>query len=380
MTAGYSGTFVISWSQTTIDGLQDAPQGDLRLGATWEWQGEATRVDGPDGVLRLGVPIGDAALRLRASRVVRKLLPKGLRQDYQNTTGRNEVEVQQPLADSGFVVTNGAQVYPVALLEQGTSAVPLVVFPEGLPPRGTELWVSSCSPVRLRPNRHPHLNGPTGFLKGSQVMTDLGTVAVENLRAGDLVVTRDAGLQPVIWTGAQRLGGGRLMAMPSLRPVCLRAGVFGQDGQDDLYVAPRLRVLMSDIAAQDLFQQDTALSRAADLIDDAGVCPLYHATQATYFAVLLRTHQILQVNGFEVESLHPAELSPQYVHPGDLAQFDLALARAGAQRLRDEAPVRRCLSQAETALLRYGQRAVACQSRVSVGSTPHSAVFLAHPS
>lgn len=380
MTAGYSGTFVISWSQTTIDGLQDAPQGDLRLGATWEWQGESTRVDGPDGVLRLGVPIGDTALRLRAARVVRKLLPRGLRQDYKNTTGRNEVEVQQPLADSGFVVTNGAQVYPVALLEQGTSGAPLVVFPEGLPPRGTELWVNACSAVRLRPNRQPHLNGPTGLLTGSQVMTDLGPVAVESLRPGDLVATRDAGFQPVIWTGAQRLGGGRLMAMPSLRPVRLRAGVFGDMGQSDLCVAPRQRVLMSDIAAQYLFMRDDVLSRAADLIDDAGVCPLYHATQASYYAVLLATHQILQVNGFAVESLHPSELNPQYVHPGDLAQFDLALARAGAHRLRETPPVRRCLTQAETALLRYGRGAAACQSRVSAASTPQSAVFLAHPS
>lgn len=384
MTAGYSGTFVVPWVQTAIDGIEDAPVGDLRVGAAWEWHGSALRIDGPDGVLTLRDPIGEAALRRRATRVVRKLLPRALKHSYPDTTEPDEVEVQQPLADSGFVVTNGAQVYPVALLEQSTSRAPLVVFTDGLPPKHTELWVSDRTYPRLQAPRQPHLNGPTGLLKGTQVMTELGPVAVEHLRPGDMVATRDAGFQPVIWTGAQRLGGGRLSAMPSLRPVCLHPGAVDNgvmsEGQSDLYVAPRQRVVMSDPAAQTLFMEDTVLVRAADLINDAEVRPLYHAPKATYIAVLLVDHHILQANGFEVESLHPAELNPHYVHPGDLAQFDLALSRAGAHKSREAPPVRRSLTQAETAMLSYGRLSASYQSRVSAASTPQRAVFLAHPS
>ncbi|MDG1802079.1 MAG: hemolysin-type calcium-binding protein, partial [Paracoccaceae bacterium] len=47
METGFEGAFVISWSQTELDGLWAAPISSLRTGAVWRWTGEAVRVDGP---------------------------------------------------------------------------------------------------------------------------------------------------------------------------------------------------------------------------------------------------------------------------------------------------------------------------------------------
>eukprot|EP00036_Acanthoecidae_sp_10tr_P005251 CAMPEP_0182947530 /NCGR_PEP_ID=MMETSP0105_2-20130417/58728_1 /TAXON_ID=81532 ORGANISM="Acanthoeca-like sp., Strain 10tr" /NCGR_SAMPLE_ID=MMETSP0105_2 /ASSEMBLY_ACC=CAM_ASM_000205 /LENGTH=66 /DNA_ID=CAMNT_0025087773 /DNA_START=70 /DNA_END=266 /DNA_ORIENTATION=- len=66
MKTGFKGTFVISWSQTEIDGLWSAPVETLRVGATWAWTGETVRVDGPSSVLPLGEATGQADLRKRA--------------------------------------------------------------------------------------------------------------------------------------------------------------------------------------------------------------------------------------------------------------------------------------------------------------------------
>ena len=72
MKTGFRGTFVISWSQTDIDGLEAAPLDALQVGAAWSWRGEAVQVDGPNDVLRLEGAEEVANLRRHAARKVRR--------------------------------------------------------------------------------------------------------------------------------------------------------------------------------------------------------------------------------------------------------------------------------------------------------------------
>ena len=74
MNTGSLGTFVISWSQTEIDGLKAARMDLLTVGTVWRWTGTAVRVDGPQGLLRLNEAEGAAELRKRAARMVRRLV------------------------------------------------------------------------------------------------------------------------------------------------------------------------------------------------------------------------------------------------------------------------------------------------------------------
>ena len=63
MKTGFRGTFVISWTQTEIDGLEAAPVSALDVGAAWSWRGEALRVDGPSDLLRLDMADGEKDLQ-----------------------------------------------------------------------------------------------------------------------------------------------------------------------------------------------------------------------------------------------------------------------------------------------------------------------------
>ena len=74
MKTGSMGTFVISWSQTEVDGLKAASLDILSVGATWRWTGAAVRVDGPQGVLLLEGAEGATDIRKRAARMVRRLV------------------------------------------------------------------------------------------------------------------------------------------------------------------------------------------------------------------------------------------------------------------------------------------------------------------
>ena len=44
MGTGYKGTFVISWSQTDLDGVSGASVRSLSVGQTWLWRGDVVRV------------------------------------------------------------------------------------------------------------------------------------------------------------------------------------------------------------------------------------------------------------------------------------------------------------------------------------------------
>ena len=78
MRAGYTGTFVISWSQTEVDGLEAALHTSLKVGAAWSWRGDALRVDGPNDLLQLDKADGAEQLRKRAARAVQRLVGQAL--------------------------------------------------------------------------------------------------------------------------------------------------------------------------------------------------------------------------------------------------------------------------------------------------------------
>ncbi|HKK86272.1 MAG TPA: hemolysin-type calcium-binding protein, partial [Roseovarius sp.] len=74
MKTGFRGAFVISWSQTEVDGLEAAPVQALNVGTAWSWRGDAVRVDGPNEVLRLEQTDDETNCRKRAARLVRRLV------------------------------------------------------------------------------------------------------------------------------------------------------------------------------------------------------------------------------------------------------------------------------------------------------------------
>jgi hypothetical protein len=106
METGFKGTFVISWPQTKIDGLAHAPVVDLNVGATWSWQGDAVRVDGPSELLRLDRADDEANLRRRAARMVHRLVGAAV-----NDRSDLLEDAPENLSDNSFVVTGISELY-----------------------------------------------------------------------------------------------------------------------------------------------------------------------------------------------------------------------------------------------------------------------------
>ena len=349
MTTGTRGTFVISWNQSELDGVPGADPEALGVGSVWRWNGEAVRMDTPQGPLLLDNDISDTELRKRAAQMVRRLMGPGL-----------AAKAAAPVADPeppehGFVVTDGRRSYTVTTVELAPAASRLLVFLNEIPPPGTDLWIVRKS---IDPASQSVEKGTSGgvicFTPGTRISTPDGQRPVQDLRAGDLVQTKDDGAQEILWVGSRRMTGARLHAMPHLRPVRIRAGALGIDIPDgDLIVSPQHRILVQGRAAQVLFSSDEVLIAAQDLINDRTISVDHGLREVTYVHLLLERHQILWANRVETESFHPANAALETLDPVQRQRL-LALSpelAADPHRYGDYA--RRNLSASEAAILRH---------------------------
>lgn len=146
------------------------------------------------------------------------------------------------------------------------------------------------------------------FTPGTMILTDRGDVAVEALAVGDLVMTRDNGLQPLRWIGQRKLTALDLQADPDLQPVRIAKGAFSEAGPDrTMLVSPQHRVLIEGARAELLFGEAEVLVPAKHLIGHADVSRALPAEGVTYIHILFDRHEIVQSDGMWTESFQPAE-------------------------------------------------------------------------
>ncbi|MEM8870145.1 MAG: Hint domain-containing protein [Pseudomonadota bacterium] len=142
--------------------------------------------------------------------------------------------------------------------------------------------------------------------RGVLVMTEHGARPVEDLEVGDLVLTRDTGLQPVRWIGSRTLSGHNLAAKPDLRPIRIAAGALGDAlPTRDLLVSPHHRMMIGGWRAQVLFSLPEALVAAKDLVNDQSVRVDAAPDGVDYFHVMFDQHAIIYAEGAETESFYP---------------------------------------------------------------------------
>ena len=350
MMAGPEGTFVISWSQTEVDGLSGAPVSAIEEGAMWMWRGDPVQIDGA-----LGGPMGAARAeerehyRKRAAASARRIVSRAL---VQEGVRMPSMDVSAEF-DRAFAVTDGHRKWTATLIDMPEIARPLLMFAGAMPPANMPLFVDHGIVEPTLPSRL--IEGSEGvvcFTPGTWLETPDGPRLVEELAAGDKVVTKDSGAETILWVGSRNVSGARLYAMPELRPVRIRENALGE-GQPggDLIVSPDHRMLVQGQAARALWGEDEVLVAARDLINGRGVTRDMGAKSVTYYHLMLENHQVLVANGLETESFHPAA-----------ARLD-AIAEEQRQRLFDVMPdlaydpqtygpmSRRVLTRAEAALL-----------------------------
>ena len=145
------------------------------------------------------------------------------------------------------------------------------------------------------------------FVAGTLIETIDGPRPVDSLVAGDLVLTRDAGFQPLRWTRTSITA-----ALAHHAPVVITRSALGNDR--DLVVAPRHALLLDDWRAELLYGVPEVLVRAVDLLNHDRI---YRRSggRVSYCHVLFDEHHLVRAAGTWSESLHPGDVSNNTLHP-----------------------------------------------------------------
>ena len=144
------------------------------------------------------------------------------------------------------------------------------------------------------------------FTAGTLIDTAEGPRKVEDIRPGDMVLTRDAGFLPVQWVGSRTIGGADLAAHPEFAAVIVRAGALGNNlPARDLRVSPWHRLLLCGQRAELMFGEHEVLVPAIYLVGQPGFAR--DDSAVTYVHVMFDTHQIVRSEGAWSESFQPGE-------------------------------------------------------------------------
>ena len=145
------------------------------------------------------------------------------------------------------------------------------------------------------------------FTPGTLIATPKGEVAVETLKLGDKVITRDNGLQAIQWIGKKSLSGADLAARRALMPVMIRQGALGAGlPERDMMVSPNHRMLVSNEKAALLFDEHEVLVAAKHLTRLDGV-EVMDAAEVTYIHVMFERHEVVLSDGTWSESFQPGD-------------------------------------------------------------------------
>ena len=233
-------------------------------------------------------------------------------------------------------------------------ARPLLMFAGQMPPADTPLFIADGIAEPAVPSRIAEaVEGVVCFTPGTVLETPDGLKPVEQLVAGDRVVTKDSGAQPILWAGSRNVSGARLYAMPDLRPVRIREGALGSDRPNgDLIVSPDHRMLVTGAAAETLWGESEVLVAARDLIDGAAIARDLAAKSVTYHHLMLEQHHVVVANGVETESFHPGAAALESVEEDQRLRLYDVMPELEDDTSHYGPSSRRSLSTAEAALLK----------------------------
>ena len=181
------------------------------------------------------------------------------------------------------------------------------------------------------------------FVAGTQIATPHGERPVQDIAAGDLVLTAAGHAVPVIWRGHQDLCSADLARHPSLARIRFAPGAIGN--QAPLFLSPQHAVCLPGLQA--------GLIRARHCAEfGAGARATTGIRQVRYHHLMLARHDLLLAEGTRVESFYPGPMAMTAVAGKDRREVITAiigLPHGGSQHA--------------AALERYGPRCQAVLTR-----------------
>jgi hypothetical protein len=157
------------------------------------------------------------------------------------------------------------------------------------------------------------------YTEGTQIDTDKGRVAVEELSVGDMVCTRDNGLQAIRW-----IGQSTVIAKGKMAPVKIAQGALGPNCPErDLYVSRQHRMCVNSKIAQRMFDADEILVPAIKLVGLPGVEIVSDQTAVTYLHILTDQHEVIFAEGAPSETLLTGPVAKALMGPEVLAELQM---------------------------------------------------------
>lgn len=145
------------------------------------------------------------------------------------------------------------------------------------------------------------------FTPGTLIATADGFVDVSDLKVGDLICTRDHGMQEILWVGQRELSRDDLARLPHLRGVTIQKDALGEGmPARDMTVSPNHRVLVADPKVELIFGEREVLISAKHLLGFPGITRSTAETE-TYIHFLFDRHEIVLSDQIWSESFQPGQ-------------------------------------------------------------------------
>lgn len=140
------------------------------------------------------------------------------------------------------------------------------------------------------------------FGAGTMIATEAGAMPVDWLRAGDRVLTRDMGYQPLLWTGRFEVAADA--PAEDAGAVAIAADAFGPGlPARAMRLTPSHRILLHDVALELHFGEAEMFAAARHLVDDDRVRLAPGGARQVFHHLLLAEHQVILAEGLWMESL-----------------------------------------------------------------------------
>lgn len=157
--------------------------------------------------------------------------------------------------------------------------------------------------------------GVVCFTSGTMILTLNGEVPIERLRPGDLIVTRDNGVQALQWVAARRITAAELARNPRLRPIALAPDLVGANRR--LLVSPQHGMLIKRRGQDEILVRATHLAKLK-----GGKARVVKSSQpVVYFHLMFEAHQIIFANGAASESFYPGPQALAALADGPAREF-----------------------------------------------------------
>ena len=140
--------------------------------------------------------------------------------------------------------------------------------------------------------------GVVCFTAGTLIATTKGEIAIEAPKAGDLVLTRDNGPQPLVWIGQRHIGQAELRQNEKLRPVEIKSKLIMSHAP---LVVSRQHGMLLRLDGEETLVRAIHLTK----LQGSGARIMQGCRSVTYFHLAFEAHQVIFAEGAPSESFHP---------------------------------------------------------------------------